>query len=144
MIILTKQLMEQLHYEAEEKYPAECCGILLGIRRSDKSRIVDRILPAWNGAETNLQSRHFLISPETIMQAECFALKNGCEIVGFYHSHPDCKAVASEYDARFAIPGYSYPIISVIQGKAKEILSFEINNIDEQKSFMKEKIESKN
>lgn len=144
MIIFTKQLIEQLYFEAEKKYPIECCGILLGKRKSDKSRIVEKILPVSNAAEDSLQSHHFVITPEAIMRAEWFALKNECEIVGFYHSHPDYKAVASEQDARYAMPGYSYPIISVIQGKAKEVQSFEMNYIDEKQSFKKEKIECNN
>ena len=42
--------------------------------------------------------------------------EQGYEIVGFYHSHPDCPAVPSEEDEREMIPDMVYLIVSVNKG----------------------------
>ena len=37
----------------------------------------------------------------------------GLEIVGVYHSHPDCPAIFSKEDEKYMVPGLEYVIMSV-------------------------------
>ncbi len=70
---------------------------------------------------------HYRIDPTEILRAERYAQQNHLEIVGFYHSHPDNEAAASAEDISYMIPELSYPIISVINGKAAEMRCYKKN-----------------
>jgi len=50
------------------------------------------------------------------------------DVVGHYHSHPDEKAVPSQFDLDHALPVWSYIIVSVLQGKAADVCSWEMEN----------------
>ena len=54
------------------------------------------------------------------------AIAGGLDVIGFYHSHPDHPAAPSEYDKDHALPFYSYVIVSVRQGVAGELTSWEL------------------
>jgi len=47
-------------------------------------------------------------------------------VVGFYHSHPDDRAVPSKYDLDHAWPTYSYVVVSVEKGQAVDLRSWEM------------------
>ncbi|MBR1693642.1 MAG: M67 family metallopeptidase [Lachnospiraceae bacterium] len=141
MIIFEKRFIEQLYREAQEQYPNECCGILLGLAAADGERIVLQVRPAANMSPEGEKQKHFRIPSEMILEAERSAALNGYEIIGFYHSHPDCEAVPSELDADYAIEGLSYPIISVRKGKVKEVHSWEMTSKEDDRYFRKECIE---
>jgi len=49
------------------------------------------------------------------------------DVIGFYHSHPDHAAKPSEYDKDHALPFYSYVIVSVEKGAAKELTTWELS-----------------
>jgi proteasome lid subunit RPN8/RPN11 len=113
VIIFSSELIQLVCEDARCKYPEECCGVLLGEREKTGCRVVKKVLPADNKAEDGLRQRSFLIGQEDILRAERTALQAGYEVVGFYHSHVDCAACASEEDGRYSIPGISYPIVSI-------------------------------
>jgi proteasome lid subunit RPN8/RPN11 len=121
LLFIGTALLEELNWIAQAAYPDECCGILLGCR-AENSRWAELIFPAENAAANPGAS--FRLANWDIREAEAVALSRGMELVGFYHSHPDCEAAPSETDALYAIPGYSYPIISVWNGRAAAIRSF--------------------
>jgi len=62
------------------------------------------------------------------------------DVIGFYHSHPDHPSAPSDYDKDHALPFYSYVIISVKQGKADELTSWELT--PDRAKFVAEKIMS--
>lgn len=100
---------------AEEAYPHECCGFLLG-GEEEGVKIVRRVRAAANQRDDSPQNR-YLIDPREFMNVDREARAAGCEIVGIYHSHPDHPARPSEFDREHAWPYYSYIILSVEQGK---------------------------
>lgn len=73
-----------------------------------------------------------------MLKAERAARKKRLDIVGFYHSHPDCKAFPSEFDRAHALPVYSYIIVSVVKGSAVDTRSFVLSA--ENMQFSEEKI----
>ena len=91
-----------------------------------------------NSCGNNERMYHFEITPEQMLRAEKYAVKNGLDIVGFYHSHPGFAAIPSDYDLHCAFPVYSYIIASVIEGKTLEVRSWTINIAS--KLFAPEKI----
>lgn len=124
MLILLNNIRKKMCSHAKREYPGECCGIILG-RRSGEQRIAHRIIPTENTTEDNRNATHFSIDPLEVAKAEVSADREQLEIVGFYHSHPEYEAVASAEDIRHMIAGYSYPIISVKNGRCVEVNCFE-------------------
>jgi proteasome lid subunit RPN8/RPN11 len=129
MIMISEKLIDEIKLESERIYPNECCGIIFGKLSSDSNikcgESLQSILNSFNDDE---KYHRFLIQPEDMMRAERFARKNEIDIVGFYHSHPDCEAVPSEYDRSHALPVYSYIIVSVEKGKAVDVRSWELTD----------------
>lgn len=124
MLIFQKNSMEEIFSHAQKEYPGECCGILLG-RSSSCQRIVCKILQTVNTAKDSV---HFQISPSDLVKAEWMAEEEGLEIIGFYHSHPDYEASVSKTDIQHMIAGYSYPIVSVRNGRCVGTKSFRKQN----------------
>jgi proteasome lid subunit RPN8/RPN11 len=60
------------------------------------------------------------------MRAELAARKEGRDVLGFYHSHPDHPAEPSDFDREHALPFYSYIIVSVEKGRAVNLRSWEL------------------
>lgn len=92
-------VLDELHHQAVQSHPAECCGILTG----DDARITGHI-PARN---VHPQSEtHFEIDPAALIAAYRAeregGLEGGARIAGFYHSHPNGVARPSATDSRDA------------------------------------------
>ena len=50
------------------------------------------------------------------------------ELIGWYHSHPDTPARPSEFDREHAWPWYSYIIVSVQKGEARDTTSWRLHD----------------
>ena len=138
MLVLNPELETMIKSEGEKSYPNECCGILIGEIDGDGAKTAKQTQPIINASEDDEQYHRFLITPEDIMEAERTARKAKLDVVGFYHSHPDHPAAPSEYDKEHALPFYSYVIVSVEKGSAKEMTSWELTA--DRVNFMPEKI----
>ena len=128
MIVLTHEQQDRIRAHGEADFPHECCGLMLGRYESDGTKIVEEILPISNAREEAAKRNRFLITAEEMMRGEKIAREKSLDVIGFYHSHPDCPAVPSRYDLEHAWPVYSYVIVSVNQGRAGMVLSWELNS----------------
>ena len=126
MIQLSEDLQQEIAVHGERDYPHECCGLLLGSLASDGVKTVGEVYPISNAREEQAKRNRFLIRPEELMRGERYAQTKGLEVVGFYHSHPDHPAVPSQYDLDHAWPTFSYIVISVIEGAAMVLRSWEM------------------
>lgn len=122
-IDLREQTTKQITTAAEQAYPHECCGILLGRNENGRVVIVDS-REAANQTAKEKSARHFEIDPLFLYQVEREIEGSNLEIVGFYHSHPDCKAVPSQQDLECMIPGLIYAILSVTKEGVVDIQFF--------------------
>lgn len=122
-IDLREQTTKQITMAAEQAYPHECCGILLGRNENGRVVIVDS-REAANQTAKEKSARHFEIDPLFLYQVEREIEGSNLEIVGFYHSHPDCKAVPSQQDLECMIPGLIYAILSVTKEGVVDIQFF--------------------
>jgi len=145
-LVLTADHLHQMRSHGERLYPEECCGILVGRLLPDtQQRQLLEIHPANNdwqpdidlGAE-NLsgaagktqplnRSRRYWIDPRHLLQTQRYARDRNLAIIGIYHSHPDHEAIPSECDRTLAWPDYSYVIMSVRQGQAIDIRSWQLD-----------------
>ena len=126
MLALPSEWETVIRIEGEAAYPNECCGVLMGEADGAGNKFAKRTAAIHNAREDGERYHRFLITPEDLFHAEQTARASGLDVIGFYHSHPDHPAAPSEYDKDHALPFYSYVIVSVRQGVAGELASWEL------------------
>lgn len=138
---LTVEHLQAIRAHAECTYPHECCGLLLGTQRRTGVEVNRAVVELWSAQNTwNAEAaeltespltltstRRYWIDPKDILAAQRYARNHQFDIIGVYHSHPDHSAVPSECDRTLAWAGYSYIIVSVLQGSAQDLLSWSLN-----------------
>jgi proteasome lid subunit RPN8/RPN11 len=107
---------------AESTYPNECCGAMLGKHREGRKIVTDAV-PLTNSF-AGAQGDRYQIKPEDLLAAERAARDRGLDVIGVFHSHPDCDAYFSETDLKNSCPWYSFVVISVQAGKFHHANSF--------------------
>jgi proteasome lid subunit RPN8/RPN11 len=125
-ITVSRDQLDAIRRHGESDYPHECCGLLIGSFEAAGLKVAVEIFPIVNAREDAAKRNRFLISPDELLRGEKHARKSRRDVVGFYHSHPDHPAVPSQFDLEHAWPVYSYIIVSVRQGRAEEMSSFEL------------------
>ena len=140
MIQLTEKQKAQISNHGERDYPYECCGLLLGRFRASGIKTIAEVYPISNAREEAAKRNRFLIRPEELMRGERYAGQQGLEVVGFYHSHPDHPAMPSGYDLEHAWPMFSYLVVSIIAGAARDLRSWEME--PDRSRFNEEEISS--
>lgn len=137
MLILSEKLISQIREHSENSFPEECIGALLG--RTEKGvRTVTELVPLKNTSQN--KRLEFAVSDIDLLNAEKKACSSGVDVIGFYHSHANYEAIASEKDKSFAIPGLSYPIVQVLKGKAVAVKSYAFIEGFEKDNFSEEEI----
>jgi proteasome lid subunit RPN8/RPN11 len=135
VLTLNHAQMEAIHRHAAQDYPFECCGVMLG-KADGVGKAVSEIVPLKNLRHDPARAREwlpqddpsresgrnrFFIDPLDQLQVEKDARARGLDVLGYYHSHPDHPARPSIYDREHAWPRYSYVIVSVERGIAKDL-----------------------
>lgn len=125
VLVLPPPVRERLSELALAGYPYEVCGLLLG-RVEGGRRLVEVVHPARN---LNLERAHdrFELDPRDQLAAEQAARASGREVLGVWHSHPDHPATPSETDRAAAWSGWSYLILSVVQGELADLRSWRLD-----------------
>lgn len=126
MIRLGDDVVARVERHGEADYPHEACGLLLGVLGEDGAKRVAEALPLENAREEGVRHHRFVIRPEDLVRAEREARGRGLDVVGIYHSHPDHPDEPSRYDLEHAWPVYSYVIVSVREGRAASLRSWEL------------------
>lgn len=126
MIALDEKQLNEIRAHGERDYPHECCGLLIGRFEENGRKTVAEVYPISNAREEEAKRNRFLIRPEELMRGERHARERSLDVVGFYHSHPNHPARPSQYDLEHAWPTYSYIIVSVRDGRAADLLSWEM------------------
>jgi len=127
LIQLEEQHKDEMRAHGERDYPFECCGLMLGRFEDGRKQVVETY-PISNAREEEAKRNRFLIRPEELMRGEKYAREKALDVVGFYHSHPDDRAVPSKYDLEHAWPTYSYIVMAVEQGRAADLRSWEMES----------------
>ncbi len=127
---------------AEQAYPHEGCGLLVGIvdTATDEKTLVNLALlhNAWTpdvaiklASQENsaplTKARRYWIDPKDLLETQRQARENGLNIIGVFHSHPDAEAVPSQCDLDLAWPDYAYIIVSVRRGQAVELKNWQLD-----------------
>ncbi len=94
-VVLSKSVIDALLASAACADPHEACGILLG----------DGVKVTHYAAARNVHpvpASHFEIDPEALIVAHKAARGGGPAVMGYFHSHPQGRAIPSEVDERLA------------------------------------------
>jgi proteasome lid subunit RPN8/RPN11 len=129
MLKLDARLVEEMKRHAEEAYPHECCGLLVGrIEDGGRTRVVSATYRVENTFEEDERFHRMAIEPLEYAKAERLHASRGLGVVGNYHSHPDHPAVPSQFDLEHLAPWetMSYVVVSASEGKAVDFRSWEI------------------
>ncbi len=145
-LIISPAQIEIIYDHAIQIYPEECCGILLG-KMAGVVKTVIEVIPTtnvWDNSHSNhpedlnktKQSR-YTIDPHDVFTAQKYGRSLNLETIGFFHSHPNHPAIPSTCDRDRAWEIYSYPIVSVINGRVSDFKSWVL---DRQGVFQPEEI----
>lgn len=140
MLKLLAEPWDVIVNHARACYPRECCGILLGtVGQGDEGdeRRVTAALACANAYEGN-QADRFELDPKDQFEAQRAARQLGLEVIGFFHSHPDCDAYFSATDLANSWPWYSNLVVSVRGGEISQARAFRAN--DNQTAFTEEEL----
>lgn len=107
---------------AEQIYPNECCGAMLG-RIDGQSKLVIEAVPLKNSFEGE-QAERYELHPNDLLAADKAARERGLDLIGIFHSHPDCDAYFSDTDLKNSCPWYSFVVLSIKKGKFDHANSF--------------------
>ncbi len=128
MIYLTEEHIKQIEAHGERTFPFECGGMIIGHFDAEKGKRTIELLPMENAMDAAEQHNRVLILPKDVLRAERFAREKKLDVIGYYHSHPDCEAVPSQFDLDHALPVWTYIIVSVEAGKAVDVRAWEMEN----------------
>ena len=122
MIEIEAKPWQTMVLHAERTYPKECCGAMLGHIKGE-NKLVTEAVPLEN-AYPGEQSARYEVRPESLLQADKAARKRGLDLIGIFHSHPDCEAYFSETDLKNSCPWYSFVVLSIQAGTFAHAHSF--------------------
>lgn len=139
-LAISPDLLAQVESHARGSYPEECCGILIGAPGGRGSEVPAKVTALWPAANVEAGDRRqgYAIAPERLLQAHKRARSRGCEVIGYYHSHPGASAVPSDRDLAEAVPGVSYLIIAVRDREVLERRSWRLRSDHE--GFQEERL----
>lgn len=122
MIEIEAKPWQSMVLHAERLYPNECCGAMLG-RNQAGNKLVTEAVPLEN-AFAGKQNDRYELKPEDLLAADQAARARGLDLIGIFHSHPDCDAYFSETDLENSCPWYSFVVLSIKNGKFDHANSF--------------------
>ena len=122
MIEIESKPWQTMVLHAEQVYPNECCGAMLGRTEGDGKLVTEAIAleNAWAGE----QGERYQLRPEDLLNADRAARSRGLDLIGIFHSHPDCDAYFSETDLKNSCPWYSFVVLSIQKGQFDHAKSF--------------------
>ena len=112
LLLISSDLLLRIRKEAASAFPEECCGLLIGERRSDDRIKVHDLVPAANVAPDRRQ--RFEVDPAVHLRCQRALRGTGRRVVGHYHSHPGGRAEPSFRDIEsISDPALIWVIVAV-------------------------------
>jgi proteasome lid subunit RPN8/RPN11 len=111
MISIERKPWREMVNHAQATYPNECCGAMIGTIEGDVKTVVHAL--ALDNASAGPQAARYELRPEDLLRADREARALKMELIGIYHSHPDCDAYFSETDLKNSCPWYSFVVLSI-------------------------------
>jgi len=123
---INQDCLDKMAREAEAGYPLEICGLLAGTIGANGWHVTEA--HAVTNLNTDRAADRFQLDPAGYQAVDRALRGSGREIIGVYHSHPDCPARPSPTDLDSAWEGFAYPIISVCDQQVADIRCWCLND----------------
>jgi len=117
--VFAASALEAMQMIAQTGYPDEICGLLVG-KANAQGWHVKEVRQVANLNEERAADR-FQLDPAGYQAIDTELRGSGQEIIGVFHSHPDCPAKPSPTDLGSAWEGFVYPIVSVVAGQVAQV-----------------------
>lgn len=117
---ITRSAAEAIKAHGVEGFPYEICGLLAG--HADRE-VITESRRLTNVAKRNKRRRYSVDGLED-MKVQKAIRADGLDVMGYYHSHPNHPAQASETDAGLAWTSYVYAIVSIHEREPGELNAF--------------------
>ena len=137
MIRIESEAWTAMVSHARQAYPNECCGAMIG-SNLDGEKLVREAMPLQNAFE-GAQATRYELRPQDLLAADKAARERSMDLVGIYHSHPDCDAYFSQTDLKNSCPWYSFVVLSVQKGEFHHANSW-LPNVDQTEAAKEELI----
>ena len=115
MIRIEPAPWDEMIAHARAIYPNECVGVMLG-SSANGAKVVSEALRMEN-VHDGPQAERYVLEQKALLAADAQARARKLELIGIYHSHPDCDAYFSETDLKNSCPWYSFVVLSIKQGE---------------------------
>ena len=93
----------------------------------------------FNSAATLPIAARYELRPEDLLEADKKARAAGLDLIGIFHSHPDCDAYFSKTDLENSSPWHSFVVLSIRGGEFDHANCF-IPNLDRTEALKEELI----
>jgi proteasome lid subunit RPN8/RPN11 len=80
------------------------------------AKVVREAMPLANAFD-GAQAARYQLRPEDLLAADRAARQRKMDLIGIYHSHPDCDAYFSKTDLQNSCPWYSFVVLSIKNGE---------------------------
>lgn len=117
--VFAASALQNMQDIAATGYPDEVCGLLVGTANAEGWQVIE-VRQVENINQERAADR-FQLDPAGYQAIDSELRGTGQEIIGVFHSHPDCPAKPSPTDLSSAWEGFVYPIVSVDQGQVAEV-----------------------
>lgn len=121
-IYLPEYERQRVQRWAEDGYPFETCGLMVGSRQDAEARV--NYITAARNLNTERARDRYELDGEDFLRTDREARAIGLEVVGVWHTHPDHPARPSETDLSQAWPGWSYLILGLEAGRLVDLRSW--------------------
>jgi proteasome lid subunit RPN8/RPN11 len=118
MIKISKQAWDAMVSHVESTFPKEGCGLMVG-----SDGMVEEAVPVPN-SYTGPQEDFFVIDPKDLHRVDRESREKGLDVLGVFHSHPDCDAYFSKRDLEHSCPWFSYVVLSIKKGRFDHAASY--------------------
>ena len=122
MIKIEQAAWDVMVSHARSTYPNECCGAMLGSVDGDQKSV--QVAVVLENAFEGAQGTFYQLRPEDLIKADAEARRQDMDLVGIFHSHPDCDAYFSKTDLENSCPWYSFVVLSIQKGEFHHANSF--------------------
>ena len=114
---LSAEIVDRLGREASGSYPGEACGFLVGVEQGPVA-VASGLRLATNRAS---RPDRYTIEALEVYEALRDARRDGADLLGVYHSHPDASPDPSATDAAEAWGGWLHLIVGCDAGDPGEL-----------------------